>query len=170
MSLYKFKFYNATLSEHDEQYVTYKPKLVNVKCPHCASHPLILRKAYKVLGGYEEYYLCPACEQAIDKETTLYASHDDLTVVKMKEATTEPIPVPNIPQPCNIRYTPEFLEKAAKAMREIPLKRKDIRVHDIEMQSQCPACGGMLYEEANIIFNYCPWCAQALDKDFSEEE
>lgn len=59
---------------------------------------------------------------------------------------------------------------AAIKMKENPLKRKDIRVRDIEMHSQCPACGGMLYEEANIIFNYCPWCTQALDNtNFSED-
>lgn len=58
-----------------------------------------------------------------------------------------------------------------EVLRETSLKRKDIRVRDIEMHSQCPTCGGILYEEANIIFNYCPWCAQALNNnDFSEEE
>lgn len=203
MSMYSFKFYNAILHEHDEQYVTYRPKLVNAKCPHCASHPLISKRSYKVLGGYEDYYLCPVCEKPIDPESTLLAAHDDLTVVEMKEATTVPLTVTDedlssvakgiknsknqkvritfdeqdmevpviTPQPRSIRYTPEFLEKAAKAMRDTPLKRQNIRVHEDDMESICPACGYMLYEEANMIFNYCPTCGQALNNnDFSEDE
>ena len=73
------------------------------------------------------------------------------------------------PQSRNVRYTPEFLEKAAKAMRDTPLSRQNImtREDDDSFQSECPACGGMLYEEVNIIFEYCPWCAQKLNKDFS---
>ena len=75
------------------------------------------------------------------------------------------------PQPRSIRYTPEFLEKAAKAMRDTPLKRQNIHVHEDDMESTCPACGYMLYEEGNMIFNYCPTCGQALNNnDFSEEE
>lgn len=59
---------------------------------------------------------------------------------------------------------------AAIRMKENPLKRKNIRVHEDDMESTCPACGYMLYEEANMIFNYCPTCGQALNnKDFSEE-
>ena len=62
------------------------------------------------------------------------------------------------------------LEKAIKAMRDIPLKRQNIHVHEDDMESTCPACGYMLYEEANMIFNYCPTCGQALNNnDFSED-
>lgn len=74
------------------------------------------------------------------------------------------------PQPRNIRYTPEFIEKATKAMRDTPLKRQNIHIHEDDMESTCPACGYMLYEEANMIFNYCPTCGQALNNnDFSED-
>jgi predicted RNA-binding Zn-ribbon protein involved in translation (DUF1610 family) len=75
------------------------------------------------------------------------------------------------PQPRNIRYAPEFIEKATKAMRDTPLKRQNIRIHEDDMESTCPACGYMLYEEANMIFNYCPTCGQALNNnDFSEDD
>ena len=58
---------------------------------------------------------------------------------------------------------------AARTMKDTPLSRQNImtREDDDSFQSECPACGGMLYEEVNIIFEYCPWCAQKLNKDFS---
>lgn len=60
---------------------------------------------------------------------------------------------------------------AARQMRDTPLKRQNIHVHEDDMESTCPACGYMLYEEANMIFNYCPTCGQALNNnDFSEED
>lgn len=68
------------------------------------------------------------------------------------------------------QYTPEFLEKVRASAKATPLKRQNIFVKEDDMQSQCPSCGGMLYEEVNMIFDYCPWCAQALNKDFSEDE
>lgn len=180
MSLYKFRYYNSNFEEWDEFYTSWKPKLVNAKCPHCASHPLMIRNFYQVLSGHCQRYQCPACEEVIDIKETLFASHDDLNVVEMKEATTQPLAVADdgevilpavTPQPRNIRYTPEFIEKATKAMRDTPLKRQNIHVHEDDMESTCPACGYMLYEEVNMIFNYCPTCGQALNNnDFSEED
>ena len=76
----------------------------------------------------------------------------------------------DIPKFRSVRYTPEFIEKAIKAMRDIPLKRQNIHVHEDDMESTCPACGYMLYEGVNMIFNYCPTCGQALNNnDFSED-
>ncbi len=180
MSLYKFRYYNSNFQEWDEFYTSWKPKLVNAKCPHCASHPLMIRNLYQVLSGHCQRYQCPACEEVIDIKETLFASHDDLSVVEMKEATTQPLAVADdgevilpavTPQPRNVRYTPEFIEKATKAMRDTTLKRQNIHVHEDDMESTCPACGYMLYEEANMIFNYCPTCGQALNNnDFSEDD
>lgn len=180
MSLYKFKYYDANLGESDEQYLSFKPKLIGAKCPHCGSHPLMIRNYYQVLSGHTQYRQCPACEELIDMgESLCMTYHDDLNVVELKEATTVPLAVTDngevitpvtTPQPRRVRYTPEFLEKAAKAMRDTPLKRQNIRVHEDDMESTCPACGYMLYEEANMIFNYCPTCGQALNNnDFSED-
>ena len=71
-----------------------------------------------------------------------------------------------------ITYTYEFLEEARESARILatPLKRRNIYVREDDMCSECPTCGGLLHEEANIIFNYCPWCTQKLNKDFSEDE
>lgn len=94
---------------------------------------------------------------------------DNADISKAKSVTLEEAII--TPKPRNVRYTPEFIEKATKAMRDTPLKRQNIHVHEDDMESTCPACGYMLYEEANMIFNYCPTCGQALNNnDFGEEE
>ena len=67
---------------------------------------------------------------------------------------------------------------AARQMKNIPLKRKNIFIKNVfiyennaGIQSECPTCGRILYEKCDNVFDYCPWCAQALDNnDFSEEE
>lgn len=179
MSLYKFKFYDARSMEHDEQYVTYMPQLVNRVCPECGSHPMVAKVLYQVINGNQIHYQCPSCEKIfVPEEVSAFSKEDDMHVVEIKEATTVPLAVTDngevitpvtTPQPRRVRYTPEFLEKAAKAMRDTPLKRQNIHVHEDDMESTCPACGYMLYEEANMIFNYCPTCGQALsNNDFSE--
>lgn len=134
MSMYSFKFYNAILHEHDEQYVTYRPKLFNAKCPHCASHPLISKRSYKVLGGYEDYYLCPVCEKPIDPESTLLAAHDDLTIVEMKEATTVPLTV-----------TDEDLSSVAKGLKNS--KTQKVRITFDEQDMEVPVVTPPTYAE-----------------------
>lgn len=55
--------------------------------------------------------------------------------------------------------------------KENSMARRNIytRENDDSFQSECPACGGLLYEECNIIFKYCPWCTQKLDnEDFND--
>ena len=202
MSLYKFRYYNSNFHKWDEFYTNYKPKLANAECPHCSSHPLMIRNFYKAFDDHCQRYQCPTCEELIDIKAILTESLDDLNVVEITDPTMVLPTIANdlksssiakglknskdkkvkitfdgkdmevpviIPQPRNIRYTPEFLEKAVKAMRDTPLSRQNImtREDDDSFQSECPACGGILYEEVNIIFEYCPWCAQKLNKDFS---
>lgn len=145
------------------------PDLANYICPHCGTYPM---KYHEVdLGewdGWRTEFGCVACMSRYEEgdkslKPAPIRDFDDIVEVVYKKDVK--------PTPRNIRYTPEFIEKATKAMRDTPLKRQHIRVHEDDMESTCPACGYMLYEEANMIFNYCPTCGQALNNnDFSEED
>ena len=149
------------------KYFYNRPVVTNAYCPSCHNqvmeqtvipHPSTVTKI--------EYH-CLHCGDT-------YEIHNS-SFLEVNKNPFEPILYLDVyevdtPQPRSIRYTPEFLEKAAKAMRDTPLKRQNIRVHEDDMESTCPACGYMLYEEVNMIFNYCPTCGQALNNnDFSEE-
>ena len=150
------------------KYFHNRPIVTNAYCPSCHNqvmeqtvtpHPITVDKI--------EYH-CLHCGDT-------YEVHD-YSFLEVNKNAFEPILYLDVyeveePKPRHVRYTPEFIEKATKAMRDTPLKRQNIHVHEDDMESTCPACGYMLYEEANMIFNYCPTCGQALNNnDFSEED
>lgn len=135
MSLYKFKFWDANLGEHDEWYGTFKPELDGARCPHCASHPLIIREFYQVVSGNKKYRFCPACEELIDIDTPVLACHgDDLTVVEMKEATTVPLTV-----------TDEDLSSVAKGLKNS--KNQKVRITFDEQDMEVPVVTPPTYAE-----------------------
>ena len=136
-----------------------RPIVTNTYCPSCHNQVMEQTVISHPSTATKIKYHCLHCGNTYEVQNSSFL---EVNYIDAHEVDT--------PQPRNIRYTPEFIKKATKAMRDTPLKRRNIHVHEDDMESTCPACGYMLYEEANMIFNYCPTCGQALNNnDFSEE-
>ena len=133
-----------------------KPIIKNAYCPQCGNQVMEERLFLNPVAEDEILYTCLHCYASFNKDDESFQNAnrswtDSITNLEVQETNSG--------------------VKSHITNDNIPLKRKNIRVRDIEMHSECPACGGILYEEANVIFNYCPWCAQALNNnDFSEDE
>lgn len=109
------------------------PNICDIKCPKCGA--VRIEGLGKPGPGYSRIFRCFHCE----------AEFNDIDILTHN-------------------YYPEQPDKEIND-KNTPLKRKNIITveNDDSFQSECPSCGGMLYEEVNIIFEYCPWCAQKLD-------